>query len=79
VGCGLFVGPVIVVVLIAWVEDVGVGDVDDGAIEDNCALEAGTCVLLLLLSLLGSLDFRVASAPPIPPPTVSVLVMGPFA
>ena len=70
-GCGLFVGPVIVVVLIAWVDNVGVVDVDGSAIEDSCALEAGACVLLLLLSLLGSLDFRVASAPPTPPPTAA--------
>ena len=59
-GCGLYVGPRMVVVLMVWVDDVG-----GGVVEVDCMLLAGICVLLVGLV---ELDLRVASDPPTPPP-----------
>ena len=59
-GCGLDVGPRMVVVLTIWVDDVG-----GGVFEDSCMLVAGICVLLVELV---SPDLRVAIEPPTPPP-----------
>src|SRR5690242_13859424 len=58
------------------VEDVGVGDIEEG-----CALDCGLdCVVsaalsLLLLLLVVSLEDRDASAPPTPPPTAAATTM----
>ena len=65
-GCGLDVGPRMVVVMMVWVEDVG-----DGVVEVDCMLVAGIMVLLV------ELDLRVASDPPTPPPTALAMMITP--
>ena len=68
-GWGLYAGPRMVVVLMVWVEDVGVG-----VVEVDCMLVAG---IMVLLGELVELDLRVASDPPTPPPTALAMMITP--